>query len=78
MAVCSILYQASTRLKQQDKMAEEIARVLPDPSKPLTSSSLSDGWSQVASCTPSRHFPTDMEPGSVWGDASPIWRSKFF
>lgn len=36
MAVCSILYQASTRLKQQEKMAEEIARVLPDPSKPLT------------------------------------------
>ncbi|XP_050552001.1 probable cytochrome P450 301a1, mitochondrial [Spodoptera frugiperda] len=36
MAVCSILYQAATRLKQQEKMAEEIRRVLPDPSKPLS------------------------------------------
>lgn len=36
MAVCSILYQAATNLKQQDKMAAEIARVLPDPDKPLT------------------------------------------
>lgn len=36
MAVCSILYQAATRIKEQEKMAEEIRRVLPDPSKPLT------------------------------------------
>lgn len=36
MAVCSILYQAATRLKQQEKMAEEIRRVLPDPSKALS------------------------------------------
>ncbi|XP_061717347.1 probable cytochrome P450 301a1, mitochondrial [Cydia pomonella] len=35
MAVCSILYQAATRLPQQEKMAEEIARVFPDPTKPI-------------------------------------------
>ncbi|XP_052744490.1 probable cytochrome P450 301a1, mitochondrial [Bicyclus anynana] len=40
MAVCSILYQAAIRLEQQDKMAEEIRRVLPDPSKPLSYSDL--------------------------------------
>ncbi|XP_011568545.3 probable cytochrome P450 301a1, mitochondrial [Plutella xylostella] len=36
MAVCSILYQAAIRTKQQEKMAEEIKRVLPDPDKPIT------------------------------------------
>lgn len=36
MAVCSILYQAATRIEQQEKMAKEIERVLPDASKPLT------------------------------------------
>lgn len=36
MAVCSILYQVATRVKQQEKMAEEIKRILPDPSKPIS------------------------------------------
>lgn len=36
MAVCSILYQAATRLKQQEKMAEEIKRAFPDPSKAIS------------------------------------------
>lgn len=35
MAVCSILYQAAIRGPQQEKMAEEIARVFPDPCKPI-------------------------------------------
>ncbi|GBP62022.1 Probable cytochrome P450 301a1, mitochondrial [Eumeta japonica] len=40
MAVCSILYQAATRPEQQEKVAQEIRRELPDPDKPLTYSDL--------------------------------------
>lgn len=36
MAVCSILYQLATRPEQQQKVYEELVRILPDPSIPLT------------------------------------------
>ncbi|XP_066591918.1 probable cytochrome P450 301a1, mitochondrial [Prorops nasuta] len=36
MAVCSILYQLSTRLEEQEKIYEELVTILPDPSTPLT------------------------------------------
>ncbi|KAJ8940457.1 hypothetical protein NQ318_007158, partial [Aromia moschata] len=40
MAVCSILYQLATRPEQQDKLYEELKRVLPDPNEPLDSKKL--------------------------------------
>lgn len=36
MAVCSILYQLATRPEEQQKLYEELQRVIPDPSQPLT------------------------------------------
>lgn len=36
MAVCSILYQLSTRQAEQNKVHEELVRILPDPNIPLT------------------------------------------
>ncbi|GAB0093841.1 Probable cytochrome P450 301a1, mitochondrial [Sergentomyia squamirostris] len=36
MAVCSILYQIATRPVEQEKLHEEIRKVIPDPSAPLT------------------------------------------
>lgn len=36
MAVCSILYQISTRQEEQFKIYEELKRVMPDPDTPLT------------------------------------------
>lgn len=36
MAVCSILYQLATRQPEQEKIFEELRRVLPDPDTPLT------------------------------------------
>lgn len=35
MAVCSILYQLATRPDQQEKLHEELVRILPDPETPL-------------------------------------------
>lgn len=36
MAVCSILYQLATRPGEQEKLYEELKRVIPDPNTPLT------------------------------------------
>lgn len=36
MAVCSILYQLATRPAEQQKLYEELRRVIPDPNVPLT------------------------------------------
>lgn len=36
MAVCSILYQLATRPNEQEKLYEELKRVIPDPNTPLT------------------------------------------
>lgn len=36
MAVCSILYQLATRQAEQQKLYEELVRVIPDPNTPLT------------------------------------------
>lgn len=36
MAVCSILYQLATRPAEQEKLYEELRRVIPDPNTPLT------------------------------------------
>ncbi|XP_031641208.1 probable cytochrome P450 301a1, mitochondrial isoform X2 [Contarinia nasturtii] len=36
MAVCSILYQLATRQAEQEKVYEELCRVIPDPNTPLT------------------------------------------
>lgn len=36
MAVCSILYQLSTRQMEQEKVYQELCRVMPDPNTPLT------------------------------------------
>lgn len=36
MAVCSILYQLATRPAEQEKLYEELKRVIPDPNTPLT------------------------------------------
>lgn len=36
MAVCSILYQLATRPNEQQKLYEELKRVIPDPNTPLT------------------------------------------
>ncbi|XP_044254761.1 probable cytochrome P450 301a1, mitochondrial [Tribolium madens] len=35
MAVCSILYQLATRPEQQEKMYQELKRIMPDPNTPL-------------------------------------------
>lgn len=35
MAICSILYQLATRPAQQEKLYEELVRVVPDPNTPL-------------------------------------------
>jgi len=37
MAVCSILYQLATRPGEQEKIHEELVRVLPSADTPLTS-----------------------------------------
>jgi cytochrome P450 len=37
MAVCSILYQLATRQEEQEKIYEELLRVLPSVDTPLTS-----------------------------------------
>ncbi|KAK9872103.1 hypothetical protein WA026_016148 [Henosepilachna vigintioctopunctata] len=42
MAVCSILYQLSIRPEEQEKMYEELKRLMPDPETPLTSSLLNE------------------------------------
>lgn len=36
MAVCSILYQFATRPEEQRKVHEELKRLMPDPTTPLT------------------------------------------
>ena len=36
MAVCSILYQLATRPEEQEKLYQELKRVIPDPNTPLT------------------------------------------
>ncbi|KAF5302351.1 hypothetical protein FQA39_LY10390 [Lamprigera yunnana] len=36
MAVCSILYQLATRPEQQEKLYQELKRIIPDPNIPLT------------------------------------------
>lgn len=40
MAVCSILYQLATRPEEQEKMYQEMKRVLPEPGAPLTAQQL--------------------------------------
>jgi cytochrome P450 len=40
MAVCSILYQLATRQEEQEKIHEELLRVLPSVDTPLTSGHL--------------------------------------
>ncbi|XP_014227711.1 probable cytochrome P450 301a1, mitochondrial [Trichogramma pretiosum] len=40
MAVCSIMYQLATRPEEQEKIYQEIARIAPDTSKPLSPSDL--------------------------------------
>nr|WET52686.1 cytochrome P450 [Phaedon brassicae] len=42
MAVCSILYQVATRPDQQQKLYEELRRVMPDPCEPLDSNKLEE------------------------------------
>ncbi|CAH1160273.1 unnamed protein product [Phaedon cochleariae] len=42
MAVCSILYQIATRPDQQQKLYEELRRVMPDPREPLDSNKLEE------------------------------------
>ena len=36
MAVCSMLYQLATRPLEQQRIHEELKKVLPDPNMPLT------------------------------------------
>lgn len=36
MAVCSMLYQLATRPEEQEKVHNELKRLMPDPSTPLT------------------------------------------
>ncbi|XP_076179669.1 putative cytochrome P450 301a1, mitochondrial isoform X2 [Ptiloglossa arizonensis] len=40
MAVCSILYQLATRPEEQEKIYQELIKIIPDPSVPLTTSHL--------------------------------------
>ncbi|CAH1406869.1 unnamed protein product [Nezara viridula] len=40
MAVCSVLYQLATRPEEQQKMHEELVRIMPDPNCQLTSEML--------------------------------------
>ncbi|XP_046814870.1 probable cytochrome P450 301a1, mitochondrial [Vespa crabro] len=40
MAVCSILYQLATRQEEQEKVYQELLKILPDPNIPLTTSHL--------------------------------------
>lgn len=40
MAVCSILYQLATRQEEQEKVYQELLKILPDPNTPLTTSHL--------------------------------------
>ena len=40
MAVCSILYQLATRPEEQEKIHQELVKILPDPNVPLTNSHL--------------------------------------
>ncbi|XP_045479873.1 probable cytochrome P450 301a1, mitochondrial [Harmonia axyridis] len=42
MAVCSILYQLATRPNEQEKLYQELRRILPDPKTPLTASLLDE------------------------------------
>ena len=42
MAVCSILYQLATRTEQQEKLYEELKKVIPDVKVPLTSKHLDE------------------------------------
>lgn len=40
MAVCSILYQLATRPEEQEKIYEELMRIVPDTDVPLTTKDL--------------------------------------
>lgn len=40
MAVCSLLYQISTRPEEQEKLYQELLQVLPTPDTPLTAATL--------------------------------------
>lgn len=40
MAVCSILYQLATRPEEQEKMYQELKKILPNPDNPLDSKKL--------------------------------------
>uniref|UniRef100_A0A8D8LHC6 Probable cytochrome P450 301a1, mitochondrial n=1 Tax=Cacopsylla melanoneura TaxID=428564 RepID=A0A8D8LHC6_9HEMI len=40
MAVCSMLYQLATRPEEQEKLHQELLRIMPDPSEPLTADKL--------------------------------------
>lgn len=40
MAVCSIMYQLATRPEEQEKIYEELMRIVPDSSVPLTTKDL--------------------------------------
>lgn len=40
MAVCSILYQLATRPEQQEKVYQELVKVLPNPDVDLTTKHL--------------------------------------
>ena len=40
MAVCSMLYQLAMRQTEQDRLHEELARVLPTPDTPITAERL--------------------------------------
>lgn len=40
MAVCSMLYQLATRPEEQEKLHQELCRIMPDSSEPLTAAKL--------------------------------------
>lgn len=42
MAVCSILYQLATRPEQQEKLYQELKKVIPDPNVSLTAQHLNE------------------------------------